>query len=347
MAKKSKSPAKIKGRNDYPRHALPGVLRIPKAILEQNAGKKCNEKDAAKYAAIGYGGSFRLEVSSAIKFGLLDRPETGIIGITDLARRILRPQESGADLKALREAVLQAPVIQEVYQHYRGEYLPERQFIANALVDKFGIPADKVQEFLTIFNTTLETAKLLEVDGNRVRLLDVSDTIKSATSDTRIKTLTAAANVTAGDSCFVMMPFAEPIGGYYEKIYEPAIRKAGLVPVRADSEIFGTGKIIDQIWKGINSAKVLVAELTSRNPNVFYELGLSHAKDKPVVLVSSTKDDVPFDLKHIRVIYYEVTDPFWGQKLIDKLSENILSALKNPEEAVFKRALENDGDVKK
>jgi len=45
-------------------------------------------------------------------------------------------------------------------------------------------------------------------------------------------------------------------------------------------------------------------------------------------------------LKHIRVIYYEVTDPFWGQKLIDKVAENIVSALKNPEEAVLKRALD-------
>jgi hypothetical protein len=96
---------------------------------------------------------------------------------------------------------------------------------------------------------------------------------------------------------------------------------------------------MDQIWSGINAAKVLVAELTSRNPNVFYELGLAHALNKPVVLVSSNEPDVPFDLKHIRVIYYDVTDPFWGQKLIDKVAENILSALKNPEEAVFGRAL--------
>jgi hypothetical protein len=60
-----------------------------------------------------------------------------------------------------------------------------------------------------------------------------------------------------------------------------------------------------------------------------------------VVLVSSNEGDVPFDLKHIRVIYYDTTDPFWGQKLIDKVAENIVSALNNPEEAVFQRALES------
>ena len=93
---------------------------------------------------------------------------------------------------------------------------------------------------------------------------------------------------------------------------------------------------MDQVWSGINAAKVLVAELTTRNPNVFYELGLAHALKKRVVLVSSNEADVPFDLKHIRVIYYDVTDPFWGSKLLDKVAENILSAIQNPEEAIFR-----------
>jgi len=108
-----------------------------------------------------------------------------------------------------------------------------------------------------------------------------------------------------------------------------------LRPVRADNDIFGTGKIIDQIWDGIIKAKVLIAELTTRNPNVYYELGLAHALRKPVVLISSNEEDVPFDLQHIRVIYYDVHDPFWGNKLIEKVAENILSAIKNPEEAIL------------
>jgi nucleoside 2-deoxyribosyltransferase len=109
-----------------------------------------------------------------------------------------------------------------------------------------------------------------------------------------------------------------------------------MTPVRADDDIFATGKIMDQVWRGIRQAKVLVAELTSKNPNVFYELGLAHALEKPVVLVSSNQEDVPFDLGHIRAIFYDQTDPFWGQKLIDKIAENIKSALTNPEEAIFR-----------
>jgi len=129
------------------------------------------------------------------------------------------------------------------------------------------------------------------------------------------------------------------VGNHYSLIFEPAIRKAGLRAVRADADIFATGKIMDQVWTGINAAKVLVAELTSRNPNVFYELGIAHALTKPVVLVSSNEEDVPFDIRHIRVIYYDVADQFWGEKLLNKVAENIVSALKNPEEAIFRSAV--------
>ena len=62
---------------------------------------------------------------------------------------------------------------------------------------------------------------------------------------------------------------------------------------------------------------------------------MAHALRKPVVLVSSNKDDVPFDVRHVRVIYYDKDDPFWGAKLIEKVAENLLSALQKPSEAIL------------
>ncbi len=90
----------------------------------------------------------------------------------------------------------------------------------------------------------------------------------AVTAEEHLKKVSRGVTVESGDTCFVMMLFANPIGGYYSTVYEPAIKKAYLTPVRADTEIPGTGKIIDQIWSGLNAAKVLVAELTGRNPNV-------------------------------------------------------------------------------
>ena len=338
--KQPKRSAKSSQAAKFPRHSLEKVLRIPRAILEQNAGQPCSEREAAKYVGVGFGGPFQVEVSSALKYGLIERPEAGQVGLTDRARKILRPQQPEEQLAGIREAVLEAPDVGDVYKHYRGENLPDPQFFRNALTDKFKIPEDKLAEFETIFNETMQHAKLIDEHNGKRRLLDVSKEVTSEESESRIKKLGKDISVKSTDSCFVMMPFANPIGSYFSLIYEPAIAKAGLTAIRADADIFGTGKIIDQIWRGINSSKVLVAELTNRNPNVFYELGLAHALNKPVVLISSNESDVPFDLTHIRVIYYDQTDPFWGPKLIEKLAENILSAIKNPEEAVFKTALQ-------
>lgn len=324
----------------YPRHTLEKVLRIPQAIQEQNAGQPCSEREAAQFLGVGFGGSFQVEVSSALKYGLLERKGPGQIAITDLSRKIIRPQQPEDQLIGLREAAIKAPDIGEVYQHYRGENLPDPQFFRNALIDKFKIPEDKASEFESIFLETMREAKLLDEHSGKRRILDVSKEPSTDASDDRLKKLGKQVSIKSTDTCFVMMPFANPIGSYYSTIYEPAIQKAGLTPIRADADIFGTEKIIDQIWQGINNSKILVAELTHRNPNVFYELGLAHALNKPVVLICSNESDVPFDLQHIRVIYYDVTDPFWGNKLIEKIAENILSALRTPEEAVFKAALQ-------
>lgn len=327
--------------SNFPRHSIEKALRIPKAILDQNAGKECTDQESATYVGVTYNnGPYATEISSSLKYGLLERPAPKRIKLTELAKKILRPQTSEDELSGFREAVLKAPVISDVYKHYRGENLPDRKFFDNALTETFKVPEEKHSEFTDVFTESLTTAKLLEKNGDKTRVIDISNSLSSLVdSNSELKKLGKSVAISDTDTCFVMQPFASPLGDYYNKIYDPAIRKAGLNPIRADQDIFGTGKIIDQIWSGINSAKVLIAELTKRNPNVFYELGLAHALKKPVVLVSSNQEDVPFDLQHIRVIYYDVNDPFWGNKLIDKVAENILSAIKNPEEAILFREI--------
>jgi hypothetical protein len=330
------------GRPKYPRHPVADALRIPKAILEQNAGRACSDADAAKYLGLKTArGPFAVEISSALKFGFLVRPEQRKVEVTELAKKALRPQKPDDVTDALREGILKAPDISEVYAHYRGENLPDDRFLENTLIDTFGIPIGKAAEFKDVFLASLRSAQLLDEHDGKFRVLDPTKDGRSLAA-AGVETAKRTVRIDASDTCFVMMPFAAPIGNYYSLIYEPAIRKAGLTPVRADTEIFGSGKIMNQIWAGIRAARVLVAELTTKNPNVFYELGIAHALKKPVVLVSSNEPDVPFDLHHIRVIYYDHADPFWGQKLLDKVAENIVSAIENPEEAVFEGTLPSE-----
>ncbi len=235
---------------------------------------------------------------------------------------------------------MNAPVISEVYTKYRSENLPDSEFLVNTLVDSFNVPRDQVDEFIKVFTATLKEADLLEALSNgKFRVLDVSSPADTSTQvgEEQIKKLSKGLTVAADDMCFVMMPFANPIGSYYDSIYKPAIEKAKLKADRADADLYGTGKIIDQIWKGITSARVLLAELTNRNANVLYELGLAHALHKPVILVcsKSNEGDVPFDLRHVRVIYYDKDDPFWGTKLLEKVAGNILSVMQEPKDAIL------------
>lgn len=320
----------------YPRHSLEKALRIPRALIEQNAGKPATRVEAVRFAGgAGLNGPWNVEISSGQKYGFLTS-ENGSVALTDRARRAISPQSETDRQSALREAILDAPDFSSVYNYFRGEALPDEPYYANALRDRFKIPADKVPEFQQLFQESLDYADLLDQSGPQTRVLDVGRTDAKPSRDYAAPAEAGKAKVTPGASCFVMQPFSGALGTYYDSIFKPAIAQAGLTPVRADADIFATGKIMDQIWRGINEATVLVAELTSKNPNVFYELGLAHALRKPVVLVSSNEEDVPFDLRHIRVIVYDQSDPFWGQKLIDKVADNIRSALESPEDAIFR-----------
>ncbi|HWK19292.1 MAG TPA: hypothetical protein VNR37_00785 [Microbacteriaceae bacterium] len=318
----------------FPRHTVEQALRIPEAILQQNAGNPATPAEAVVYSGgTKVSGRWNVEISSAKKYGFLKADGTKLV-VEERARKAISPQSESDRRDALRDAVLSAPDLAEVYKYYRGEALPDEPFLVNALTDRFGIPADQVPEFLDIFMKSLRSAGLLDESGSQTRLLDAGrETSSGAPAPPGKKSVKSAAT---GTTCFVMQPFAAPLGGYYDLIFRPAIEQAGLTAVRADAEIFGTGKIIDQIWRGIQDAEILLAELTTKNPNVFYELGLAHAIEKPVILISSNEDDVPFDLRHIRVILYDRSDPFWGQKLIDNIADKITSARERPEEAIFK-----------
>jgi len=132
------------------------------------------------------------------------------------------------------------------------------------------------------------------------------------------------------NTCFVVMPFASLFQLQYKNVIRPAVEATGLKCKRGD-EIYSKADIVADIWKSLREAQLVVAELTGRNPNVLYEIGLAHAIGKPIIFLTRNKDDVPFDLKALRYLYYETDDPFWGEHLIESLKSMIMNVLDNPE----------------
>ena len=82
------------------------------------------------------------------------------------------------------------------------------------------------------------------------------------------KKVVAAKRIEGRDTCFTIMPFGGWFDSYYEAIYVPAIRDAGLEPCRAD-DLYRPSTIIHDIWSYTQSAKLVLADLSDKNANVF------------------------------------------------------------------------------
>jgi hypothetical protein len=134
--------------------------------------------------------------------------------------------------------------------------------------------------------------------------------------------------------CFTIMPFGGWFNDYYLNIYRPAIEAAGMKPHRAD-DLYRPSTIVNDIWAYTKQSKIVLADLTGKNPNVFYELGLAHALAKPAILVAESMDDVPFDLRSLRVIEYDKNDPDWGKTLQEKIENAVREVLNAPLQAVL------------
>lgn len=107
---------------------------------------------------------------------------------------------------------------------------------------------------------------------------------------------------------FIVMPFTESWSNrIWRKHIKPAIERVPqsppLLPRRAD-DLFGEDVMTD-VFESILSASLIVADITNRNANVFYELGLSHAMGKRVLLIAQGTVHIPFDLLRFRHIIYE------------------------------------------
>ena len=103
--------------------------------------------------------------------------------------------------------------------------------------------------------------------------------------------------------CFVLMPYAQKFDDIYTFGIRGACDDAGVYCERVDEQIF-QGSVLDRIFNQIARADVIVADMTDRNPNVFYEVGYAHALGKPTILLTQEASDIPFDLKHFPHIVY-------------------------------------------
>lgn len=127
--------------------------------------------------------------------------------------------------------------------------------------------------------------------------------------------------------CFVIQPFDNgKFDQRYNETFKPAIENAGLKPYRIDEDP-STRILIEDIEKQIRESDICFAEITTDNPNVWYELGYAFACNKDVVMVCSderSSNSFPFDIRHKSIITYK-TETRGG---FEELEINITKKLK-------------------
>lgn len=133
------------------------------------------------------------------------------------------------------------------------------------------------------------------------------------------------------EKCFVIMPISDqgdyPSGHFtkvYEQIIKPAVEDTGYEAYRVDENNI-CDSIINKIFSAIQECPMAICDLSNRNPNVLYELGLRQAYDKPVVLIQDDKTQKIFDVSGISTVFYKST----------RVYEDVMEARENIKKAIL------------
>ena len=131
---------------------------------------------------------------------------------------------------------------------------------------------------------------------------------------------------------FVIMPFGSDFNDVYKLGIKATAKECDVDAKRLDDDFFDTN-MVEEIYKKINDADFIIADMTGRNPNVFYEVGYADAKNKLILLLTQNVNDIPFDFKQrLHIEYSDVSSLKeklknkieWAKNEIDKRNQNLI-----------------------
>jgi hypothetical protein len=144
---------------------------------------------------------------------------------------------------------------------------------------------------------------------------------------------------------FMVMPFSDDVANNnYLHSIKPVCDKFNLEVRRAD-EIFSTSPIYEDIVKEIQEASIIIVDITNKNPNVFYELGMAHTlkQNRTIMVTQDSFKEMPFDIAHFRIIPYENT--IVGKVNFEKQLQSTLKNLLSDRKETFKDEFELTFDI--
>ncbi len=129
-------------------------------------------------------------------------------------------------------------------------------------------------------------------------------------------------------TCFVIQPFDEANDRRYEEVFKPALDAAAATPYRVDKDP-SVAVPIESIESEIRKSDIVLADITTHNPNVWYELGFAFATERPVVMIceEAAFGRLPFDVQHRLVIKYSTASPTDFERLRGDITNRIVARL--------------------
>lgn len=281
-------------------------------------------------------------VTNSSKYGLTRGSyKAESLELTPEAQMIFGERTSGREKAKARVALAieSIPVFATLYDRFKDLKLPARAALVDAARDA-GVPEEFVAQAIDTFLLNLQTVGLLQSVSGAERIVTVDHMLdllpagrtSSATSgggvqSTVIEPLNRQLPTTSeqagfDSTCFYVTPIGDEGSEsrqhsdlFLSHIVEPALEEFGLKVVRAD-QIGEPGMITRQIFDYIFRSRLVIADLSFHNPNVFYELAVRHMLKKPVVQITRAGDRIPFDLNQVRTITVDNTSIY---SLIPKL----------------------------
>jgi len=181
--------------------------------------------------------------------------------------------------------------------------------------------ADALSGFFNEIQNIIDTTEGAKFRAARPEVFEI---VSERTFEQSVKAPDASSLFTSSSNlCFVMMPFTSELDWLYADLIKPVAEQFGLSVMRAD-DIFSPGAITEQIRVAIQQSRLCIADVTHKNPNVLYEVGIAHTLGKPTLLMTRDIEDAPFDLRSLRLIVYDPKQPQTTRLHLERAIQNVL-----------------------
>ena len=325
-------------KRNFPNVGFQECYEFTKKIAEIGAGQKVRRLTI--FENIGKSpdsGPSRMLVTNCSKYGLISGGyQAEYLQLTENGATATNSDLSeAAQLKAKFELVFSSiEIYKQLFEKFVNQKLPSHTVIADLLVEiQPDLEKSEIDAVVDTFIVNLKYLGLLKTLSGAERVITLDHAIENLPNNNdnnkialrrgenesveliEVKTENQVQVYETFDNiCFYITPIGEENSEerkhsdlFLESIVEPALKTLGIQVKRAD-KIDKPGTITKQIIEYIFKSRLVIADLSYHNPNVFYELALRHSSRLPTIQLIRKSDRIPFDVNQTRTIVIDTTD---------------------------------------